>query len=225
MTGEAAMREYEKMNEKGMKEKKAITGLSNSRKECLKQERAKRETKRRIVDAFWELYKTTSIEKITVKKITDACGIYRTTFYLHFADVYAILEEIEAQLMEELKKITCELADTEQDRRILVRDIQTSFMKNYEYLRVLLDGRHHPDFTKDYKTELMKRLCAVCHIDGEALNTKSQKIVGTTFFVMIDLMLSLAENPDLNFEDVVVILEGYMNRGIVNTLSDVYKNC
>ena len=39
------------------------------------------QTKQNFVDAFWELYKKYSIEKITVKQITDKAGYNRATFY------------------------------------------------------------------------------------------------------------------------------------------------
>ncbi len=34
------------------------------------------------------------IDKITVKKVTDYIGITRNTFYYHYQDIYALLEEI-----------------------------------------------------------------------------------------------------------------------------------
>ena len=75
-------------------------------------ENAKQETRKKIVRSFWKLYKTKEIEKITVKDITDASGIYRTTFYLHFSDIYAILEIIEEKLMKELQQLGEEPAVT-----------------------------------------------------------------------------------------------------------------
>ena len=76
----------------------------------------KRGTADRIVREFWKLYKKTNIEKITVKNITDASGIYRTTFYLHFSDVYEVLEDIERKLLEELGRIVMNAGNLEYAR-------------------------------------------------------------------------------------------------------------
>ena len=51
-------------------------------------------TKQAIMDGFIELSKQMPIDKITVKKVTDYIGITRNTFYYHYQDIYALLEEI-----------------------------------------------------------------------------------------------------------------------------------
>ena len=51
-------------------------------------------TKRVIREAFVELLNERALSKITVKDITDRCGINRNTFYYHYQDVPALVEEI-----------------------------------------------------------------------------------------------------------------------------------
>ena len=51
-------------------------------------------TKQAIMDGFIELSKQMPIDKITVKKVTDYIGSTRNTFYYHYQDIYALLEEI-----------------------------------------------------------------------------------------------------------------------------------
>ena len=58
-------------------------------------------TKEAIARAFTELLETRPIEKITIKDITDSCGINRQTFYYHFSDIYDLMEW---SLNRELKK-------------------------------------------------------------------------------------------------------------------------
>lgn len=51
-------------------------------------------TKQVIQSAFRDLLNEKKFGKITVKDITDRCGINRNTFYYHYQDVPALLEEI-----------------------------------------------------------------------------------------------------------------------------------
>ena len=51
-------------------------------------------TKRAIREAFLQLINEKALGKITVKDITDRCGINRNTFYYHYQDVPALVEEI-----------------------------------------------------------------------------------------------------------------------------------
>ncbi len=60
-------------------------------------------TKKKLTEAFIELYSETSIEHITVKAITDKAGYNRGTFYLHYYDVYDIYEGIKKDLIEKMK--------------------------------------------------------------------------------------------------------------------------
>ncbi len=51
-------------------------------------------TKRAIADSLKLLTKEKSFEKISVKDISEKCGINRQTFYYHFVDKFALLEWI-----------------------------------------------------------------------------------------------------------------------------------
>ena len=53
------------------------------------------QTRTNLREAFWELYAEKSIEKITVREITDRAGYNRATFYLYYRDVYDVLEQVE----------------------------------------------------------------------------------------------------------------------------------
>lgn len=52
------------------------------------------ELKRKMAECFKTLLCKESIEKITIKDITENTGVTRTTFYNHFHDKYEILEWI-----------------------------------------------------------------------------------------------------------------------------------
>ena len=51
-------------------------------------------TKRAITEAFVEVLNEKPLAKITVSDITERCGISRNTFYYHYQDVLALLEEL-----------------------------------------------------------------------------------------------------------------------------------
>lgn len=185
-----------------------------------KYESVKLETKKRIVREFWKLYKTKNIEKITVKNITDACGIYRTTFYLHFSDVYAIREMIEEDVLKDLRKLRVVAGPSEEDRRRSSESLYLHFKRNQEYLHILLDEKRHPDFAKAYKAELVSQVCRIYRIDTANLGEKSELVVKRTLQLLIELFVSWADSELLSWEEIIWITDGYMKRGIVDTLSD-----
>lgn len=60
-------------------------------------------TKNALALSLKQLMKQTAVNKITVKMLTDTCGVTRHTFYNHFYDVYDLLKWIfENEVIEEL---------------------------------------------------------------------------------------------------------------------------
>lgn len=51
-------------------------------------------TKKAIVDTFVELLNEKPLAKITVTELITRCGINRNTFYYHFSDIYALVDEL-----------------------------------------------------------------------------------------------------------------------------------
>ena len=58
-----------------------------------------RQTEQRIMEVFSEMVSKKEIQEITVREICEAAQINRTTFYMHFQDVYDLMNQIEHQLM------------------------------------------------------------------------------------------------------------------------------
>lgn len=59
-------------------------------------------TQKAIQNSFLKLLESKPIDRITIKDITDDCGISRNTFYYHYADLPALVEELLMQNAEEL---------------------------------------------------------------------------------------------------------------------------
>lgn len=59
-------------------------------------------TQKSIRNAFLELRKKKSIEKITVKELSEIAMINKATFYLHYSDIYELADEIENNTIQEI---------------------------------------------------------------------------------------------------------------------------
>ena len=63
-------------------------------------------TKLVIMRVFENLLSVKPLEKITVKDITDQCGISRNTFYYHYQDIYQVFKAHIDYSLEEIFKIS-----------------------------------------------------------------------------------------------------------------------
>lgn len=59
-------------------------------------------TEKALAVSLENLLRKRPLDKITIKDITEACGVNRQTFYYHFHDIYALLEYLLEQKAEEL---------------------------------------------------------------------------------------------------------------------------
>ncbi len=62
-------------------------------------------TRRALAQALQELLEQKPLEKVTVKELTDYCGLTRNTFYYHFHDILELLDWIFTSEAERLIKV------------------------------------------------------------------------------------------------------------------------
>lgn len=61
------------------------------------------ETNRRIIQSFYRAYQEKgSVSQVTVGEICRRAGIHRSSFYLHYQDVYDLLEKVERSMEEKM---------------------------------------------------------------------------------------------------------------------------
>ncbi len=73
-----------------------------------KVDRRVRKTKAQLRAGLARLMQKKSIKEITVKELVEEVDINRSTFYLHYTDIYQMLESIEAELMDEVSHLVAD---------------------------------------------------------------------------------------------------------------------
>ena len=99
-------------------------------------------TKRLLKEAFLEMFKTTSLDKIHVRALCEKAGINRSTFYKYYSSPYDLLEEIFKKelntLLEEHERTgsyvngLIKVANVAYEHKKLINNICSS--RSYEYL-------------------------------------------------------------------------------------------
>ena len=68
-----------------------------------KQPQITEHTRKKLIEAFWKLYKKEDINTITIKNICDTANYERTTFYRYFFDIYDLLNQLEDIIIDNIK--------------------------------------------------------------------------------------------------------------------------
>ena len=102
-----------------------------------------RKTKNALKDGLIELMLEKSINDITVRELTEKVDLNRGTFYLHYKDIFNLLEKIEEELFEEFNKIMDAHSPDKLDGRPLplLEDI-FMFLKDNASMTTVLLGRN-----------------------------------------------------------------------------------
>ncbi len=186
-------------------------------------ENARLKTKEKIIKAFWKLYREKSIDKITVKDITDACKIHRATFYLHFADVYAVLERMEEALLNELKELCMFEDDVVRDSYEIAHKVYFHYLQRWEYLHYMLKESVNSGFSAAYKAVLVEAICRMNRINLNEMTRKERNIAQVVLEGMVEMFIICADEDMFTFDDLMHIMSGYANEGMNRVLRDQYN--
>lgn len=77
--------------------------------------------KMKIAEVVYQLMQKKTIDKITVKDVSDKCGISRPTFYYHFQDIYSVVDWTIQQKVDQLVKQSSKAQTHEEAIRLFVR--------------------------------------------------------------------------------------------------------
>lgn len=109
-------------------------------------------TKRAIADSLKLLTKEKSFDKISVKDISEKCGINRQTFYYHFVDKFALLEWI---YQTDLLDVNLKNIDLENWRESFTKILEMMKEDKYFYINTI---NHTEDYIQRYMLEQVGKL-------------------------------------------------------------------
>lgn len=137
------------------------------------------ETKKKIKDAFMQLYNEKPITKITIREISNLAKINRGTFYAYYMDIYDLLEQIEnefySEMIHKIRYIMVQLLKEYEE--ISVITMIEFLSENKETLRVLLGKDNETNFIKKVKSEVKKNLKSVLKLEISNNNTEIEYIL------------------------------------------------
>lgn len=118
-----------------------------------KQPEVTEQTRRNILAAFCRLYETRPIEQIHVKDVIAAAGYNRSTFYAYFPDIYALLTDLEDDVINYIKSRAGAAPHTPENLLQLLSDKEA-------YLKVLLGTFGYIHFQERLKEEFVREQAA-----------------------------------------------------------------
>lgn len=114
-------------------------------------------TEKAIKNAFIELRAKKPLEKITVKELCAEACINKSTFYSHYADIYALSEAIEREtvlsIIDSIKDLKDEFFDNTAG---FTRALCLAFLSQVSLIRILFSGKEQNHLANQLDRELKK---------------------------------------------------------------------
>ena len=153
-------------------------------------------TKRMIREAFAELLsQKQDISKISVKELVEKADISKSTFYCHYQDIYAVIEEFEQEILSLLNEtMNIYMKDHQEEFAPYIKNIIQHLKENENLYKKIL--------TSDLPTKFINQLKKIC-------NERINKDVH---------LKALSTDPDIRMAEI-----DFLTNGIINLFVDYFK--
>ena len=123
-------------------------------------DRRVRKTRRQLRECLITLLKEKKVQDITVRELPDMADLNRGTFYLHYKDVFDLLEKTEAELQEDFNQLVCkhDAVDLKQRPSVIFNEIYSLVYDNADLIEILLGENGDLNFVNRLK-QLIREKC------------------------------------------------------------------
>jgi AcrR family transcriptional regulator len=175
-------------------------------------------TRQNIIDAFWALYCEKTIDKITVKEITQKAGYNRSTFYEYFHDAYDVLDKLEETLIPNLSELP-PITVLSKDFGLPTDLFMDLFEHNKKYYAVLLSENGDPAFASRLKKVIKPLLMAVFTGSTKPINSSLDYTLEYTLSAMIGILSYWISSPEpLPNDELYRLVHTLMQEGSLSIL-------
>lgn len=102
-------------------------------------------TKRMLKDSLIEMLKEKDIYHISIRELCERANVNRTTFYNHYENQFALLDEMEKDLLNSIEETIENVAES---NGIFFVKLLDFIEDNIKFVRLLFNANVDPDFPK-----------------------------------------------------------------------------
>ena len=123
-------------------------------------DRRVRKTRKQLRECLIALLKEKKVQDITVRELTEMADLNRGTFYLHYKDVFDLLEKTEAELINDFNELVMKhnMAELQQNPASIFNEIYQLAYDNADLLEILLGENGDMNFSSKLR-QLIRDKC------------------------------------------------------------------
>ena len=163
--------------------------------------------KEKLLESFRELAKNAPIDKITVRQISEKCGVTTQTFYNHFPDKYELVHWAYQKRLDRLFK---ELESGEIDFKTFLRGYLSDYQTNSAFiLNAVANTRGEDSYStrggRYFCESIEREMCRVLNV--EELSLEYKLLIKAYVGGFTNLILYwLSKGDEISIDDMVTAL-------------------
>ncbi len=170
-------------------------------------------TRANIKTTFCEMLKKEPVEKISVTELSRQAKINKSTFYLHYQDIYALYNEVRDDFLQEMVQSMeyCHFFLTDPEK-FFTRFFST-LQKNEDKISFLWPEHDLLLYEPNLNERIIAKIYEDCRIEKNARNDMALDII-----VSSAIRLSFAylkEEPDTTLETLLSLVHAYFPDGFI----------
>ncbi|MCI9124862.1 MAG: TetR/AcrR family transcriptional regulator [Eubacterium sp.] len=116
-------------------------------------------TEKAIKNAFIELRSQKPLEKITVRELCTLACINKSTFYAHYADIYALSAALESETVASvLKDVAYAQPYSAENPEAFTKALCLSFLSHSSLIQILFSGKEQGCLASKLEAEIKKTI-------------------------------------------------------------------
>lgn len=169
-------------------------------------------TKTSIANAFLELCASKPPERITVKELAALAGINKATFYLHYKDIFELLETLENYLFERVFDSIEHPNSALSEPKLFIKELVEGFIANKELIDVIFGSGRRNILAEKIESEVKRFIFEQYpqYKDNTELNISLTYMIKGCYY-------AYAENSEYGSEHVTAVI-GEISEGVVGRL-------
>ena len=173
-------------------------------------------SKKMIRKAFAELLSEKhDIDKVTVKEVVERADISKSTFYCHYEDIYAVIEEFGGEIVDLVKNTINDYSKAHKEEIApYLKKINTILKENESLYKMLMSSDLYFSFVYKIKQIIIDNLSNDKRFDVLSKNKDNREtqidiIASGIIYTYVDYFKG---NLNVSLDDLLLIVEDYIMR-------------
>lgn len=157
------------------------------------------DAKNAIADMYLEILKKKPADKITVRQLTEACGVTRQAFYYHYSDIEGVMEYAINKSVEKIGQECSKITDDYESFQHLLKKL----LKLGPIIIRMMDSSFHADVEHYFLKSIRQVLPAVSEVHTPQMQIKNSDrklILDFSSYGLMGYVVEHCNDSEYNFD-------------------------